>query len=157
MGCSRRCGMGALELLGALGVLLVTAFGFYYYVNMRTEAAKRTLTIQRLQLIETGLEKYCLDCGGAIPTQKQGLEALLKAPQRPPIPRNWAGPYLTDLDTVRDAWGRPFKYVFPGRPIEVGSNIMRPYDLASYGRDGVEGGSGLDRDICNWDRSTLIP
>ena len=144
-------------MFGALALLVAGAFAFYYYVNSRSEVGKRALSIKRMALIETALEKYCVDCGGNLPTEKQGLKALLQRPTESPVPRGWRGPYLEDTETVQDAWGRAYKYVCPGGPVERRSKIMRPYDLASYGRDGQEGGVDLDRDICSWDRGTMIP
>lgn len=154
---NQRTGMGAVDFLGAVVLILIAAFAFYYYVNNHAENSKRTLTIKRLVAVETALEKYCVDCGGRLPTAEQGLEALLERPQQKPIPQAWAGPYLSESDAINDGWGRPFKYLCPGRPVAPGSDIMRPCDLASYGRDGSEGGRGLDRDICNWDRATMVP
>ena len=154
---SPRAGLGALQLLEALGVLVVAAFCFYSYANAHAEAAKRTLTLHRVAAIQEALEKYCIDCGGQCPTAKQGLAALLAKPTREPIPSQWAGPYLKDPAMLRDGWNRPLKYVCPGRPLAPGSSIMAPYDLASYGRDGAEGGTGLDRDITTGNRSTMAP
>jgi general secretion pathway protein G len=154
---SERAGMGAVQLLATLVVMLVAAFGFYYYVNSRAETGKRVVTVKRLTLLEEALAEYAVDCAGALPTARQGLGALLRKPETGHCPQGWHGPYLQDPETVRDGWGRPFIYLCPGRPMASGSSIMRPYDLASYGRDGRESGKGLDRDICDWDRSTLLP
>ncbi len=144
------------ELLIAFLFALALAFGFFYWTNSRSEMAKRQITIRRMLEIETALQKYSIDCGGILPTTKQGLEALWTRPTQPPIPIGWRGGYISDPKVLEDGWGRKFKYFCPGKPYP-GSKIKRPYDLASYGRDGREGGEGLDRDICNWDRKTLAP
>jgi general secretion pathway protein G len=149
--------MTGVQFVGTLGAVLIGAFGFYYWANDKAESGKRAVTIQRMATISVDLEKYCVDCGGMLPTQKQGLEALLTPPSRSPRHALWNGPYLQTADELRDGWNRPFKYLCPGGPLEVGAEVMRPYDLASYGRDGSEGGRGLDRDLCSWDRSTLSP
>ena len=153
---NQRAGMAGTQFLGAVGVILLAAFAFYYYANNYAEQSKRALTIRRLAALELALQKYCVDCGGRLPTAQQGLAALVSPPARQPIPSGWNGPYLTDPQAVRDGWGLPFKYVCPGQPVAVGSSISRPFDLASYGRDGAEGGKGLDRDVCNWDRSSMV-
>ncbi|MEN6547795.1 MAG: type II secretion system protein GspG [Armatimonadia bacterium] len=152
---STRHGLAATQLLYALMVVMVGAFAFYYYVNDRSESAKRGLTIKRMTAIEAALEKYCFDCGGELPSQEQGLEALLALP-KDDAPHGWAGPYLTKPADLQDGWGRPFKFMCPGKMLK-GSELRRPYDLASYGKDGCEGGEDLDRDVCNWDRTTMIP
>ena len=151
-----RRGMGAGELLIALAIAAVVAFGFYHYVNAKAETDKRALTIRRVLEIETALQKYCADCAGALPTEKQTLSALCDEPTERPVPKGWAGPYVKDPNVLKDGWGRALKYVCPGRPYPQ-STILQAYDLSSYGRDGCEGGKGLDRDICNWDRETMAP
>lgn len=156
MNHSTRRGMTPLELLIALVIVVALALGFFQWANMKAETDKRKLTIKRMLLVETAMRKYCADCAGAFPTEEQGLAALHERPQASPVPKGWAGPYVPDERGLQDAWGRTFKYIYPGRPYE-GSDALRPFDLASYGRDGCEGGSGLDRDILNWDRKTMLP
>jgi len=52
---------------------------------------------------------------------------------------------IKDVEGVKenmmvDGWGREFEFVAPGPNNE-------PFDIVSYGRDGSEGGTGLDADI----------
>lgn len=155
---TRRAGMGLVEFLGILVVLVAVAFAFYCYVDNRAAEGRRAQTIARMTAVQEALEKYLLDAGGALPTQKQGLVALVRKPEIEPIPRDWHGPYVKDEAELRDGWGRPLKYFRPGGaldPKEPGR--LRPFDLASYGRDGQEGGRGLDRDLHSWERSTMVP
>ena len=153
---STRRGMSPLELVLALVVSVALALVFFQWVNMKAERDKRKLTIRRIVQVETALRKYCADCAGAFPTERQTLLALVTRPTVPPVPKGWSGPYLPDDHAVEDGWGRRLKYVCPGRPYPE-SDVCRPFDLASYGRDGCEGGKGLDRDILNWDRKTMLP
>ena len=153
---STRRGMGASELLIALLIAAAVAFGFYHYVNAKAETDKRALTVRRMVAIETALQKYCADCAGALPSEKQGLSALCQRPTARPVPKGWAGPYLRDTSELKDGWSRAFHYVCPGRPYPQ-SAMLQAYDLSSYGRDGCQGGKGLDSDICNWDRKTMAP
>lgn len=157
MSVNTRAGMALVGLLVALIVLLLAVFAFYSYVNMRSVHGKREVTLERLQILQDALQRYLVDCGGTLPTQKQGLPALLKKPETRPIPRGWRGPYVLDPAVLRDGWGRPFKYYCPGGGLRDDPQRLRPYDLASYGQDGAEGGEGLDRDLCSWDRTTLLP
>jgi general secretion pathway protein G len=152
-----RRGMALTELLAAMVILCLAVLGAYHYVNQRAALAKRTASIERMQLIGEALARFSLDTGGNLPTQRQGLGALIQQPVLSPVPHAWRGPYVSSPAILQDGWGRPFQYFCAGGLIEVGSAIRRPYDLASYGRDGVEGGKGLDRDILSWDRTTMIP
>jgi general secretion pathway protein G len=45
-----------------------------------------------------------------------------------------------DEPAPKDAWGNDFVYVSPGPD-------GKDYDLISYGRDGVQGGTGNNADI----------
>lgn len=152
---STRRGMGASELLIALLIAAAVAFGFYHYVNAKAETDKRALTIRRMVAIEAALEKYCADCAGALPTQEQTLSALWERPKVAP-PQGWAGPYLKDPSALKDGWNRDFHYLCPGRPYPQ-STMLQAYELSSYGRDGVQGGKGLDSDIYSSDRKTMAP
>lgn len=151
---SKIAGMAAAYLLYALVAVLVAAFMFYYYANSMAETGKRSLTIKRMTLIEAAMEKHCFDCAGALPTAKQTLRALLEKPEK--APHGWAGPYLEDATALRDGWGRPLKYTVPGVP-SPGNGIRRPYELSCYGKDGCEGGEGVDQDIRSSDRSSMVP
>ena len=48
-----------------------------------------------------------------------------------------AEPYLSEVPT--DPWGKAYIYRSPG--------ATGAYDLLSYGKDGKEGGEGLDADL----------
>jgi general secretion pathway protein G len=157
MGASNRAGMGVAELFGVLAVVVAIAFAFYYYVDNRAAEGKRTLTIRRMQVLEDALARYMVDCGGDLPSQKQGLKALLQKPDQTPVPRGWHGPYVKTPAVLRDGWGRPFRYYCRGGADPGDPTRFRPYDLASYGRDGQEGGKALDRDVRSWDRATMAP
>lgn len=89
------------------------------------------------------LDLYELD-NGNYPTTEQSLNALVTAPTSAPVPANWNGPYLKKKKIPIDPWGRPYKYVCPG------VHNTEDYDLFSFGRDGVEGGTD---DINNWEET----
>jgi general secretion pathway protein G len=148
--------MGIGALFGAMAVVIAVAFAFYFYVEARAGEGKRALTIERMGEVQEALEKYLIDCGG-LPTQKQGLEALVRQPERQPVPRGWRGPYLHDSAKLKDGWGRSIKYYWPGGSSAGDGGQTRPYDLASFGCDGQEGGKALDRDIRSWERATMAP
>jgi general secretion pathway protein G len=92
----------------------------------------------QLDQLATSLDLFQLDVG-RLPTQDEGLDALIAAPAEA---LNWAGPYLKKREALSDPWGKPFRYVIPGR--------HGPYDLYSLGADDAEGGEGENADITNW-------
>lgn len=70
-----------------------------------------------------------------------GLRALISPASVGPLPRHWRGPYLNSVASVPfDPWGHPYVYGAPGPP------GVR-YEIVSFGKDGVPGGTGLDADI----------
>ena len=83
-------------------------------------------------------ELYYLDTG-EYPSEKMGLVALVKKPGELV---NWRGPYLRREEALLDPWSRAYLYVIPGK--------HGPYDVSSYGRDGVAGGEGDDVDLNSW-------
>lgn len=109
----------------------------------QSDEARVTSTRTQIASIVQAVQLYQLQ-NGVPPTTNQGLQALIEKPTMPPVPRNYPnGGYLNSKTLPKDAWGNDFIYLCPGERGE--------YDIISYGRDGREGGEGLDADITNWD------
>jgi general secretion pathway protein G len=92
-------------------------------------------------MLGTALDTYKLDVG----KYPESLRLLIVTGEEEM--RRWDGPYLKKKVIPRDPWGNAYVYVYPG---ENGD-----YDLSSYGKDGEEGGEGLDRDINSWEVDQL--
>jgi general secretion pathway protein G len=137
-------GFTLMELLIVMAVLVILASVVIPRFAGRTEDARRSKAVSDLENIGVALDMYEAD-NGTYPTTEQGVDALFEPPQSDPAPTNWNGPYLKKRVT-NDPWGFPYHYVSPGD--------MNPdsYDLASFGRDGQEGGVGKDADIVNWEQ-----
>ncbi len=139
-----RAGFSLVEVLIAL--VIVAILGGVVALNLvgTTDEAKITGTRTQIQVLSTALKLYNAQ-QGQLPTQSQGLEALLRAPTQPPIPPRYPqGGYLESRTVPLDAWGRPFLYLVPGRE-------GQPYEIISYGADGIPGGQGKDADLSNAD------
>jgi general secretion pathway protein G len=100
--------------------------------------AQRQATQAQIELFATALDAYRLDVG-SYPATEQGLQALLV---RPEGAERWDGPYLSKQIPL-DPWQHPYLYRSPG-------DEGRPYELMSYGADGIAGGEGDGRDIVSW-------
>jgi len=111
-----------LVVLAILGLLVGIAVPqvFKYFSHAKEEAAK-----VQMQTIATGLDLFVLDVG-RLPTQEEGLQALVTAP---PGVEHWNGPYVVKSEILTDPWGRPYVYRSPGRDGE--------YDLFTRGPDGT--------------------
>jgi general secretion pathway protein G len=103
------------------------------------EKAKLKATRAQIELLGTALDTFRLDIG-RYPTTEEGLQALR---QKPATLDRWDGPYIKK-ELPEDPWGKPYVYKSPGD--------HGPYDIISYGADGVPGGEGDNRDITSWER-----
>jgi general secretion pathway protein G len=128
-------GFTLLEVMVVMFILGLLATLVAPRIVGRADDARRTKAIADLKAIEQALNLYRLD-GGGYPTTEQGLDALVKKPDRAPVPRVWnPNGYLDKVPL--DPWGHPYLYVADGGR----------YTLRSYGADGVEGGEGKFADI----------
>jgi general secretion pathway protein G len=103
------------------------------------EKAKVKAAQAQIELLGTALDTFRLDVG-RYPRTDEGLQALR---QNPGNVERWDGPYLKK-DVPLDPWGKAYVYKSPGD--------HGPFDIISYGADGVPGGDGDNRDITSWDR-----
>ncbi|MCS7253901.1 MAG: type II secretion system major pseudopilin GspG [Armatimonadota bacterium] len=140
----RRFGFTLIELMVVMVILVLLAGGVSVMVVGRIEEAKRARAKMDIQALEAALDMYYAH-NGRYPATEQGLRALIAKPTTEPIPRNWQGPYLKHGRLPKDPWGNDYQYIFPGK------HNPDSFDLYSFGRDGKEGGVGLDADIGNWE------
>lgn len=121
-----------MVIIGLLASLVVPRF-----IRQEEKAKVKTARAQ-IQMLGTALDTFRLDVG-RYPTTQEGLEALR---QRPAGVERWDGPYLKK-EVPRDPWGNPYVYRSPGE--------HEPYELLSYGADGVAGGTEDNADIKSWE------
>ncbi len=131
----RARGFTLLEVMVVMLVLGLLATLVAPKILGRAEDARRTKAIADMKGIEQALNLYRLDSGG-YPTTEQGLDALVRKPDRPPVPRAWKPEGYLER-TPLDPWGHPYIYVSDGGR----------FSLKSYGADGVEGGEGKFADL----------
>ena len=128
-----QAGFTLIELLVVLAIMamLVGLVGPRVLGYMDDARVKTT----RIQMAgyRSALEIFRLDIG-RYPTSDEGLLSLVEASGQKP---NWRGPYL-DQRVANDPWGNPYVYMSDGRS---------QFSLLSLGRDGKEGGEGVDADI----------
>jgi general secretion pathway protein G len=87
--------------------------------------------------LATALKLYRMNVG----TYPETLRALVEPPEDEQEAAKWHGPYIRNMDNVKDPWQNELNYRFPGEVNENG------YDLWSNGPDGKE---GTDDDIGKW-------
>jgi general secretion pathway protein G len=131
-------GFTLLELLVVLAIMgllaaIVAPQVLKYLGSSRSQTAK-----VQIQNVTAALELYKLDVG-RFPTQEEGLNALVTAPQSA---QGWNGPYIQKASALRDPWDQPYLYRVPGQHGEA--------DVYTLGSDKAEGGSGEAKDVGNW-------
>ncbi|MDY0743349.1 type II secretion system major pseudopilin GspG [Paucibacter sp. R3-3] len=93
----------------------------------------------QLDALDKALQAYRIDMG-RFPSTSEGLGALAQAPAAGAQDSRWHGPYLKG-SLPADPWGMSYQYRLPS------TQPGRDYDLFSFGRDRVTGGTGDDADI----------
>ena len=136
IGRAAMSGMTLIEILVVLvliGIVLGVVGG--NFIGKGEKAKADAAKIEMGQIGQT-LDLYKLETG-RYPTTQEGLQALVSAPAGV---TNWNGPYWKKTAGPKDPWGNEYRYTSPGQ-----NNT--PYEIASYGADGKEGGEGANKDI----------
>jgi general secretion pathway protein G len=128
--------MVVVVIIGLLAAVIVPS------IVGKVDEARVAKARQDIQAIQTALTMYRLD-NFRYPTTDQGLKALVQQPSDPSI-KNWRPGGYIQQGSLKDPWGNDYQYIAPG------THGGGEYDLYSFGRDGQEGGEGLDGDIGNW-------
>ncbi|MFH0729256.1 MAG: type II secretion system major pseudopilin GspG [Pseudomonadota bacterium] len=129
--------MVVIVILGILATLIVPR------LMERPGQAKQVKAKLQIESFETALKLYKLD-NGSYPTTEQGLQSLAEAPTTGTVPTKYpAGGYLEKGKLPKDPWGNEYVFLSPG--------VNGPFDIISYGADGIQGGDGENKDINNWE------
>lgn len=126
-----------IELVLVLTIIAILAGSGIYLLSGNVDTAKETRVGGDLNAVATQLQLYEARCQ-RLPTQDQGLEALVSKPTKEPIPDRWMA-LMEELP--KDPWGQPYKYRIPAQ------KSKKAYDIWSLGKDGQDGNAD---DIGNW-------
>jgi general secretion pathway protein G len=137
--CPASHGFTLIEIMVVVVILGILAALIAPNVISRIDEAQVTKVKQDIRAIESALKLYRLD-RFRYPTTEEGLAALVTPPSDSTVA--WpAGGYLDRMP--KDPWDRPYVYLSPGNQGE--------FDVYTLGRDGVQGGEGVDADVGNWE------
>jgi general secretion pathway protein G len=118
-------------ILGLIGPRVLSYLG---------ESRVKTAKLQ-IESFGSALDLFYIDTG-RYPTSSEGLGALVTPPSSVAV---WNGPYIKGGRVPVDPWGNPYQYRAPVKNTP-------PYEIASFGSDGREGGTGTAGDISNVER-----
>ena len=115
--------------------------------------ARHTVTLASLKSLHPAVET-CAEATGRLPSQEEGLEALISKPPDWPQDTPWT-PLLDTLEVLCDGWGTACVYV-------TDPNVDGGFGIYSCGQDRKLASDGNDRnDINTWsdgrDRSCYYP
>lgn len=139
-GRRRRPGFTLLEVLLVVGIIaLLAAFVVPSFMGTQRGA-------------EIQIARTMVDDGGHLATQlnlyrmhmgsyPEELKELVEKPADEDEADKWHGPYINDLDKLKDPWRNELRYKYPGDVNDTG------YDLYSVGPDGEE---GTEDDVANY-------
>lgn len=137
---SARSGFTLIEVL--VVIIIITLLSSVVAVNLFDKPAEARQGAARIQIknLQTSIQLYKTR-HGLVPTIEQGLQALVEAPIRAPIPKNYpADGYLDNRVLPTDPWGNPYIYLAPGRSGEA-------FEIISYGSDGEPNGEDEAADL----------
>jgi len=137
----RRRGFTLMEIL--IVIALLGGIIAIVVVNLGDTFGGATADIERTKVQANGsfdlaLQRYRMNVG-TFPTTDEGLQGLLAAPSGKED--RWKGPYVKDEKAIKDSYGQPYRYTFPG------THNTNGYDLWSTGPDQQD---GTPDDIGNW-------
>jgi general secretion pathway protein G len=140
---SRRRSVGGFTLIEILVVVMIIAIlASIVGINVLNKPSEARVASAKMQIkqLQTALQMYRTE-QGRLPTQAQGLEALVAKPTTDPIPEKYPEEgYLESRTLPKDPWGNEFIYIIPGSKGEV-------FEIISYGSDGEPGGEDDAADL----------
>lgn len=138
----RRTAFTLIELLIVLMIISVLATFVVVKVANRPGQARVIMAKANIQEISKAVALYKMD-NSLIPSQQQGLRALVVKPDVAPVPKNYnSEAYLQKVP--KDPWNNDYVYLVPGKN-------NQPFEIISYGSDGQPGGDGEAADISSAD------
>jgi general secretion pathway protein G len=141
---NRKSAFSLVEVLVALVIIAIMGSVVALNLSGTTDEAKIQSTRAELDTLATAVTLFEAQ-QGFLPTQRQGLTALVREPTRDPLPPRYPqGGYLQSSEVPLDAWNRAYVYLTPGRD-------GQPFEIFSYGADGIEGGDGPNADLSTAD------
>ena len=123
-------GFTLIEIMVVLIIIAIMASFIVPSVINRPDEARLTKVKNDIMALEGALDLYKLD-NGRYPSNSEGLKILINEKENT---------YLKRLPL--DPWGNAYQFDNPGKNNKI--------DIYSYGADRKPGGSGIDKDIGNW-------
>ena len=133
-------GFTLIEILVVVMIIAILASIVGINVLRKPSEARVAAAQMQIKQLQTALQMYRTE-QGRLPTQAQGLSALVIKPSTDPVPEKYPEEgYLDSRTLPKDPWGNDFIYLIPGRNGET-------FEIISYGSDGEPEGQGDAADL----------
>jgi general secretion pathway protein G len=129
----RSSGFTLMELLLVLAIIGLLMGGVAVGYSSIMDNARETKAATQIGTITAYIQQYSVKKNGRVPSQAEGLRALLTA--------NLGEESLLD----KDPWGEPWEYLNPNK------RSKDKFDVFSKGKDRI---AGNDDDVGNWGDSS---
>lgn len=143
----RRRSAGGFTLIEILVVIMIiTILAGIVGVSVLRKPGEARVSAAKMQIrqLQAAVQLYKTE-QGRVPTQQQGLEALVAKPATDPVPDNYPDEgYLDTRNVPKDPWNKEYIYLAPGQHGES-------FEIISYGSDGEPGGEKDAADISSSD------
>lgn len=134
----KQSGFTLLEMIVVLVIIGLLAGLVGPNLFRQADRAKTQTAGTQVAMLRGSIHTFRLDIG-RLPTEEEGLAALLTKPANSDVSEFWEGPYV-DGEVPKDPWNRP--YIYQLRP-----SLTEEFSLFTYGADGRPGGEGFNADI----------
>jgi general secretion pathway protein G len=121
-------GFTMVELMAVLVIISLLATMVTTQVVKQIRKAKVETTKANLKTLHTAVNHFFMDIG-RIPTQEEGLEALINPPADADVEGYDPSGYIEQTKIPKDGWKHDFLY-------EVAPESGKPFDIRSAGPDG---------------------
>ena len=126
--CGFKSAWTFIETLIVMAIVMILTASVGFSSVKQIDRARCVTAKSQIESLSLALENYYLDYG-FYPDESQGLSILWQSDSM----------YISKpLD--KDPWGNPYVYRLTG-------NSNFPYEIISYGKDGLPGGNASDKDI----------
>lgn len=132
---NRDAGYTLTEILVVMAIIgLIAAVLTPGIIGQLGRARAKTAQVQ-LETVAAAVESFRSDVG-RYPSNAEGLNALMSQPSSAD---GWTGPYMKNTKALQDPWGHAIDY--------KESDDTLTFVVTSFGADGVQDGTGLNKDL----------
>lgn len=138
-----RRGFTVMEVIVVVVIIGVLAAIIAPRLLGRVGQSRSAVAQSNASSLATAMKSYMFDCGA--PEGGATVNILWERPGNVEEGK-WKGPYVENVDALKDPWGREFQLRIP-------PEFNADFDIVSLGADGQPGGEGENADVVNGKRS----